>query len=145
MELLVGDALKRPRRLLLQSFLIMGTLDKTGKSFQGHQSLRNCRRSLNSIGATRVMTMDIHAGQIQGYFDIPVDNLHAAPILIDYIKANLFDLETVLFHRMQVAWSVLLAKKLKADIAMVDKGAGKNVAKALMWWVALWQKMYYCR
>ena len=39
--------------------------------------------------------MDIHAGQIQGYFDIPVDNLHAAPILIDYIKTNLFDLETV--------------------------------------------------
>jgi ribose-phosphate pyrophosphokinase len=43
---------------------------------------------LTTAGATRVITMDLHAGQIQGFFNIPVDNLYAAPVLLDYIKAN---------------------------------------------------------
>jgi ribose-phosphate pyrophosphokinase len=43
---------------------------------------------LTTAGATRVITMDLHAGQIQGFFDIPVDNLYAAPVLLDYIKSN---------------------------------------------------------
>ena len=41
---------------------------------------------LSSVGAERVITIDIHAGQIQGFFDIPVDNLAAAPLLIDYVR-----------------------------------------------------------
>ena len=89
---------------------------------------------LTVSGATRVMTMDIHAGQIQGYFDIPVDNLHAAPILIDYIKTNLFDLETVFVSPDAGGVERVrhFAKKLKADIAMVDKRrTGKNIAKAM--------------
>ena len=43
---------------------------------------------LTVAGATRIITMDLHAGQIQGFFDIPVDNLFAAPVLIDYIRKN---------------------------------------------------------
>ena len=43
---------------------------------------------LTTSGATRVITMDLHAGQIQGFFNIPVDNLYAAPVLLEYIKAN---------------------------------------------------------
>ena len=89
---------------------------------------------LTVSGATRVMTMDIHAGQIQGYFDIPVDNLHAAPLLIDYIKTNLFDLKTVFVSPDAggVERVRYFAKKLKADLAMVDKRrTGKNIAKAM--------------
>ena len=43
---------------------------------------------LTTAGATRVITMDLHAGQIQGFFNIPVDNLFATPILLDYIKSR---------------------------------------------------------
>jgi ribose-phosphate pyrophosphokinase len=43
---------------------------------------------LTVAGADRIITMDLHAGQIQGFFNIPVDNLFAAPVIIDYIKAN---------------------------------------------------------
>ncbi len=43
---------------------------------------------LTVAGATRIITMDLHAGQIQGFFDIPVDNLFAAAVLIDYIRDN---------------------------------------------------------
>ncbi len=43
---------------------------------------------LTIAGASRVITMDLHAGQIQGFFNIPVDNLYAAPVLLEYIKSN---------------------------------------------------------
>src|SRR5210317_143532 len=46
---------------------------------------------LQVAGATRIITMDLHAGQIQGFFNIPVDNLFAAAVLIDYIKENFAD------------------------------------------------------
>jgi ribose-phosphate pyrophosphokinase len=45
---------------------------------------------MTTAGANRVITMDLHAGQIQGFFDIPVDNLFAAPVLIEYIR-SVFD------------------------------------------------------
>ena len=43
---------------------------------------------LTMAGANRVITMDLHAGQIQGFFDIPVDNLFAAPVILDYMKTK---------------------------------------------------------
>ena len=45
---------------------------------------------ITAAGANRVLTMDLHAGQIQGFFNIPVDNLFAAPVLLDYIRAKKF-------------------------------------------------------
>ena len=45
---------------------------------------------ITAAGADRVLTMELHAGQIQGFFDIPVDNIYASPVLTDYIKDELF-------------------------------------------------------
>ena len=44
---------------------------------------------ISNAGATRVVTVDLHAGQIQGFFDMPVDNLYTAPLFPKYIKKNL--------------------------------------------------------
>ncbi len=85
-------------------------------------------------GATRVMTMDLHAGQIQGFFDIPFDNIYASPVLSKYIKQNLIT-ENSIFVSPDAGGVDRVrhyAKKCKADIAMIDKRrTGKNVAKAM--------------
>ena len=89
---------------------------------------------LTVAGATRVTTMDIHAGQIQGYFNIPFDNLYASPILIDYIDKTIFDMDTVFVSPDAGGVERVrhFAKKLKADIAMIDKRRiAKNTAKAM--------------
>ena len=75
-------------------------------------------------GAHRVMTLDLHAGQIQGFFDIPTDNLYAVPILSRDIKAN-YDLENVVVVSPDVGGVVrarALAKRLDdRNLAIVDK------------------------
>lgn len=85
-------------------------------------------------GATRVMTMDLHAGQIQGFFDIPFDNIYASPVLSKYIKEKLIT-ENSIFVSPDAGGVDRVrhyAKKCKADIAMIDKRrTGKNVAKAM--------------
>ena len=43
---------------------------------------------ISNAGATRVVTVDLHAGQIQGFFDMPVDNLYTAPLFAKYVKKN---------------------------------------------------------
>ncbi len=89
---------------------------------------------LTVAGVTRVVTMDIHAGQIQGFFDIPFDNIYASPILIDYISNNIVheNLIMVAPDAGGVERARFFAKKLKTDIAMVDKRrTGKNIARAM--------------
>ena len=89
---------------------------------------------LTVAGATRVTTMDIHAGQIQGYFNIPFDNIYASPILINYIEKNIFDLNTVFVSPDAGGVERVrhFAKKLKAEIAMIDKRRiAKNEARAM--------------
>lgn len=73
-------------------------------------------------GANRVITMDLHAGQIQGFFDIPVDNIFAAPLLIDYIREN-FDGNLVIVSPDAggVERARAFAKRLDADLAIIDK------------------------
>ncbi len=85
-------------------------------------------------GATRVITMDLHAGQIQGFFNIPFDNIFASPVILDYIRENI-DLTNLMMVSPdaggveRVRW---YAKKLQTDIAMIDKRrTGPNVAKAM--------------
>ncbi len=77
---------------------------------------------LTAAGATRVITMDLHAGQIQGFFNIPVDNLYAAPVLLDYIKDN-FTNELVIVSPDAggVERARAFAKRLNAGLAIVDK------------------------
>jgi len=77
---------------------------------------------LQVSGVTRVITMDLHAGQIQGFFHIPVDNLFAAPILLEYIRANIQgDLVVVSPDAGGVERARAFAKRLSADLAIVDK------------------------
>lgn len=77
---------------------------------------------LTTAGADRVITMDLHAGQIQGFFDIPVDHLFAMPVILDYLaKKKLADLVAVSPDVGGVERARAYAKRLKADLAIVDK------------------------
>lgn len=75
-----------------------------------------------AAGADRVLTMDLHASQIQGYFDIPLDHLKGAPIIVDYFKQkNLDDLVVVAPDLGSVTRTRDFAHKIGAPIAIVDK------------------------
>jgi ribose-phosphate pyrophosphokinase len=88
---------------------------------------------LTTAGATRVITMDLHAGQIQGFFNIPVDNLYAAPVLLDYIKTNFKDnLVIVSPDAGGVERARAFAKRLDAGLAIIDKRrSAPNQAQAM--------------
>jgi len=88
---------------------------------------------LTVAGAKRVITMDLHAGQIQGFFDIPVDNIFAAPVLIEHIRDNFNDnLIIVSPDAGGVERARAFAKRLNADLAIIDKRrSAPNQAKAM--------------
>ena len=88
---------------------------------------------IETAGASRVITLDLHAGQIQGFFKIPVDNLFAAPVLIDFIRKNFNDnLVVVSPDAGGVERARAFAKRLTADLAIIDKRrSAPNVAKAM--------------
>ncbi len=75
------------------------------------------------VGVRRVLTMDLHAGQIQGFFNIPVDNLFAAPVLLDYINQNLPKDNVVMVSPDAggVERTRAFAKRLNASLAIIDK------------------------
>ncbi len=76
-----------------------------------------------SAGANRVLTIDLHAGQIQGFFDVPTDNLFALPVLTADVKENLEDEPTVVVSPDVggVVRARALAKRLDAELAIIDK------------------------
>ena len=86
---------------------------------------------ISASGADRVLTVDLHAGQIQGFFDIPTDNLFGGPVMIDDIKER-FGKDKIVMVSPDVGGVVrarALANKLNADLAIVDKRrpeAGKS-------------------
>jgi ribose-phosphate pyrophosphokinase len=90
---------------------------------------------LDAAGATRVVSMDLHAGQIQGFFDVPFDNLFASPVLIDYLSNHLNGQGEVVLVSPDaggVERVRAFAKRLNASVAMIDKRrTGPNVAKAM--------------
>lgn len=90
---------------------------------------------LTAAGATRVVAMDLHAGQIQGFFDIPFDNIYASPVILEYLNQNLRskgDLVLVSPDAGGVERVRAYAKRLNAAVAMIDKRrTGPNVAKAM--------------
>jgi len=88
---------------------------------------------LTIAGASRIITLDLHAGQIQGFFDIPVDNLFAAPVLIEYIRNNFNnDLVIVSPDAGGVERARAFAKRLNAGLAIIDKRReAPNEAKAM--------------
>ena len=84
-------------------------------------------------GANRVVSVDLHAGQIQGYFNIPVDNIFAAPVLLKYIHDNLQD-ELVIISPDAggVERARAFAKRLNTSLAIIDKRReSANVAEAM--------------
>jgi len=88
---------------------------------------------LEVAGANRMITMDLHAGQIQGFFNIPVDNLFAAPVILEYIKAH-FDNQLVIVSPDAggAERARAFAKRLHADLAVVDKRRdAPNQARAM--------------
>jgi ribose-phosphate pyrophosphokinase len=77
---------------------------------------------ITTAGADRVLTMDLHAGQIQGFFNIPVDHLYATPVLLDYIsKGGGKDLVVVSPDAGGVERARAFAKRLQANLAIIDK------------------------
>ncbi len=77
---------------------------------------------ITTAGASRVLTIDLHAAQIQGFFDIPVDHLYAAPVLIEAIRSKEFDRLTLVSPDAGgVERARAFAKRLKADLAIMDK------------------------
>jgi len=88
---------------------------------------------LTSVGVNRLLTMDLHADQIQGFFDIPVDNIYGTPLLLDDVKAQ--KLENVVIVSPDVGGVVrarAAAKYIGADLAIIDKRRPKpNVAKVM--------------
>jgi ribose-phosphate pyrophosphokinase len=92
---------------------------------------------ITAAGAHHVLTMDLHAGQIQGFFDIPVDNLFAAPILLEYFQDRLAkgvwrDLVAVSPDAGGVERARAFAKRLGTSLAIMDKRrTGANEAKIM--------------
>ncbi len=82
-------------------------------------------------GAGRVITMDLHAEAIQGFFDIPVDHLYALPVMLDFFKENNFERLTVVSPDTGgVARARAYATRLGAELAIIDKRRTGNVDKA---------------
>ena len=77
---------------------------------------------LTVAGANRILTMDLHAGPIQGFFDIPVDHLYAMPVLLEYIKKQqLSDMVIVSPDAGGVERARAFAKRLNSSLAIIDK------------------------
>ena len=77
---------------------------------------------LTTAGANRILTMDLHAGQIQGFFDIPVDHLFSVGVFVDYFsKMNIKDLVVVSPDVGSIKMARAYAKRVSADLAIIDK------------------------
>ncbi|MCM8780778.1 MAG: ribose-phosphate pyrophosphokinase [Candidatus Omnitrophica bacterium] len=77
---------------------------------------------LTTAGANRILTMDLHAGQIQGFFDIPVDHLYAVGIFVSYLlRLNLKDMVVVSPDVGGIKMARAYAKRLSASLAIIDK------------------------
>ncbi len=88
---------------------------------------------ITTAGAQRLLSMDLHAGQIQGFFNIPVDNLFATPVLIDYMKRNYQDNTVVVSPDTGgVERARAFGKRLGASLAIIDKRReGPNEAQVM--------------
>lgn len=88
---------------------------------------------ITTAGANRLLSMDLHAGQIQGFFNIPVDNLFAKPVLMDYMKKNYMDNTVVVSPDTGgVERARSFGKRLGASLAIIDKRReGPNEAEVM--------------
>ena len=137
MEVLVMvDALKRSsagRITAAIPYLGYARQDRRPRSARVAITAKVVANMLVSAGIDRLLTMDLHADQIQGFFDIPVDNVYAAPILLgDVWKQHYENLIVVSPDVGGVVRARALAKRLDVDLAIIDKRRPKpNVAKVM--------------
>ncbi len=137
MEILVmTDALKRSSAARITAaipYFGYARQDRRPRSARVAISAKVVANMLEAAGVDRVLTMDLHADQIQGFFDVPVDNIYAAPILLsDVWKHNYQDLVVVSPDVGGVVRARALAKRLESDLAIIDKRRPKaNVSEVM--------------
>ncbi len=137
MEVMVMvDALKRAsagRITAAIPYLGYARQDRRPRSARVAITAKVVANMLTTAGVDRVLTMDLHSDQIQGFFDIPVDNVYASPILLgDVWKQNYQNLIVVSPDVGGVVRARALAKRMEAELAIIDKRRPKpNVAKVM--------------
>ena len=137
MELLtVADALKRAsagRITAAIPYFGYARQDRRPRSGRVPISAKLVANMLATAGINRVLTVDLHADQIQGFFDIPVDNIYATPILIhDILQQRIENLTVVSPDIGGVVRARAVAKVLNTDLAIIDKRRPKaNVAEVM--------------
>ena len=96
---------------------------------------------ITTAGASRMLTMDLHTGQIQGFFNIPVDHLYAAPLTLDYIRENFgADAVVVSPDAGGVERARAFAKRLNTSLAIIDKRRDATAIKAMTLIGNVWGK-----
>ncbi len=134
--MLMVDALRRAsagRITAAIPYLGYARQDRRVRSARVPITARVVADMLTVVGVNRVLTMDLHSDQIQGFFDIPVDNIYSTPILMgDIWKQNYDDLMVVSPDVGGVVRARAVAKRLECDLAIIDKRRPKpNVAKVM--------------
>ena len=137
MEIMImADALRRSsvaRITAAMPYFGYARQDRRPRSARVAISAKVVANMLTSVGVNRVLTMDLHADQIQGFFDIPVDNIYASPVLLGDLRAkNYDDLIVVSPDVGGVVRARALAKQLGCDLAIIDKRRPKaNVSEVM--------------
>jgi ribose-phosphate pyrophosphokinase len=137
MELLIMvDALKRAsaRRITaVIPYFGYARQDRRPRSMRVPITAKVVANLLETVGVERLLTMDLHADQIQGFFDIPVDNIYASPVLLSDLKSKAYpDLVVVSPDVGGVVRARALAKQLGTDLAIIDKRRPKaNVSEVM--------------
>lgn len=137
MELLIMvDALKRASAERISAvipYFGYARQDRRPRSTRVPISAKVVANLLETVGVARVLTMDLHADQIQGFFDIPVDNIYASPILLSDLRQKQYeDLLVVSPDVGGVVRARALAKELGCDLAIIDKRRPKaNVSEVM--------------
>jgi len=137
MEMLVlVDALKRAsagRITAAIPYFGYARQDRRPRSARVPITAKVVANMLQAVGVQRLLTMDLHADQIQGFFDVPVDNVYATPVLLaDLDKQNYDDLMVVSPDVGGVVRARAFAKRLECDLAIIDKRRPKaNVAEVM--------------
>ncbi len=137
MEVMVMcDALKRSSAARITAaipYFGYARQDRRPRSARVAISAKVVANMLQGVGVDRVLTMDLHSDQIQGFFDIPVDNVYSAPVLLgDVWRSGHQDLTVVSPDVGGVVRARAMAKRLEADLVIIDKRRPKpNVAQVM--------------
>ncbi len=137
MELMIMiDALKRAsaRRITAAiPYFGYARQDRRPRSARVAISAKVVANMLQSVGADHVLTMDLHADQIQGFFDIPVDNIYATPVLLQDLKNRKLENPIVVSPDIGgVVRARAMAKAIETDLAIIDKRRPRaNVAEIM--------------